>query len=89
MPSPGALLVGLVVASPAVWGALVTGTVSVDEALQRVAVVLLGMSLATAAVQRLWRSYTEHAAIARRAAPADAERGQAPAGRRRDDPVRR
>jgi hypothetical protein len=78
MPSPGALLVGLLVAAPAVYGALVTGTVSVDAALQRLVVVLVGMSVATAAVQRLWRTYGAHT-------PAPVERPS----RRRDDPPSR
>jgi hypothetical protein len=55
---PGALLFGLVIAAPTVWGALFRGTVPVDVALPRVLVVLLVTSAGWLALQRLVRAYT-------------------------------
>lgn len=87
MPSPAALLLGLLVASPALHGALVAHTISVDAALTRVLLVLVGISLGFSALESLWRSYT-----AQRPAPGQAAEPGAPTdageprrGRRRGD----
>ena len=80
-----ALLLGLAVSAPALWGALVTGSIPFGTALHRTAVGLVAVLVAAAGLRRLLRSYT---AEEQREQPADVASGQpgAPA-RRVTDPA--
>lgn len=53
MISPGALLLGLLLAAPALWAALREGTVAADVAMQRLVLILIATTIAWATLQAL------------------------------------
>lgn len=71
--SPAALLLALAVAAPTLWATLVTGTVPVDVALQRLLLILIGTAVAWNFVERLISGFARSSAVRRQPA------------RRRDD----
>lgn len=56
-PTPVALLAALAISSPAIWGALVTGTVSLDSAIVRTVVAVVVASMVARFVGLLVASY--------------------------------
>ncbi len=80
MISPAALLLGLAVAAPSLWGALVNGTIAVDVALQRTVLILAASAVAWGVFQSLLDGFARSAN--RRSAARTRVRTEA---RRRDD----
>jgi hypothetical protein len=65
-PTPVTLFVGLVVAAPALWAALVRGSLPADVALQRLVTILLVICVVGSLVSGLVQAYVRVAAGAQR-----------------------
>jgi len=78
------LFVGLVVAAPALWAALVSGSLPADVALQRLVIILLVISVVGALVNGLVQAYIRVGAAAQRGSGVPDRRA---AARRDADPT--
>jgi hypothetical protein len=59
--TPGTLLLSLAVASPALWAALVRGTMPAEVALERLVIIVLVVSVSASALRGLVHSYSRSA----------------------------
>ena len=81
--TPAGLLVGLLVAAPTLYAAVIRGSVPVDVALQRLLIILVVAGVVWAGLEKLVRNFSD-AAVRARAEKSDASEHLPQADRRRD-----
>jgi hypothetical protein len=58
-PTPATLMLGLALAAPSLWAALVTQTLPTDVAFQRLVVILVVVSVGGSALRGLFHAYAK------------------------------